>query len=186
MNDILLHKVFPVLLSVGMPLWIYCIWFLNKYDKDSNRLMMLLVLNLYYVPFYLFRIRKIKREQRIRALSEDIYDRDFINMSRASIVDTLTLWSSKEEQLDFKSLEVDISISEELFQQWDSVYRIDIRIIDEAFGELERELLKTFDKTILISREKYSDRVPDINEFQNTNDWKVMNRLAKEILKEIR
>jgi hypothetical protein len=107
-------------------------------------------------------------------------------MSRASIVDTLTLWSSKEEQLDFKSLEVDISISEELFQQWDSVYRIDIRIIDEAFGELERELLKTFDKTILISREKYSDRVPDINEFQNTNDWKVMNRLAKEILKEIR
>lgn len=191
MNDIFFDnfffdKVFPILLSIGMILWIYCIWFLNKYDKNTNRLLMLLILNIYYVPFYLFRIRRIKKENRIKAISEEIYDSDFIEMTRNSIIETIELWSSKERQLDFEATESDVNLSEELIQQWDTVYGIDSKILKEAFNDSSRDLLNAFDKTIKTSEEKFKRNLPNINEFQATNDWKVINQLAKEIINEIK
>lgn len=65
-DSILFDTIFPVIVTIGMILWVYCIWFLNKYDKNTNRLIMLLALNFYYVPFYLFRIIRIKKENRIK------------------------------------------------------------------------------------------------------------------------
>ncbi len=186
MDNFFFDYIFPVLLSIGMILWIYCIWFLNKYDKNTNRLVMLLLLNIYYVPFYLFRVRRIKKENRIKALSEEIYDSGFIEMSRHSIIDTLDLWASEEKQLEYKKTESEANLTDELFQQWKTVYRIDNKIIGEAFNNLETELLKTFNKSIAISDEKFRNDFPDINEFQNTNDWKVLNQLAKEIIKELK
>ncbi|HLN53656.1 MAG TPA: hypothetical protein VK212_08100 [Lentimicrobium sp.] len=186
MDNFFFDYIFPVLLGIGMILWFYCIWFLNKYDKNTNRLVMLLFLNIYYVPFYLFRIRRIKKENRIKALSEEIYDSDFIEMSRNSIIETLDLWASKEKQLKFDKADNETNFTKELFQQWETVYRIDNKIIGEAFNSLETELLITFDKSITISDEKFRNDFPDINEFQNTNDWKVLNQLAIEITKEIK
>ena len=129
MNDIFFDIIFPILLSIAMILWFYCLWFLNKYDKNTNRLIMLLLLNIYYVPFYLFRIRRLKNEYRIKAISEDIYDSKFIKMSRSSIIETLELWTSKERQLDLQETENDVNLAQELFQQWDAMYRIDGRIL---------------------------------------------------------
>lgn len=186
MNDIFFDIIFPILLSIAMILWFYCLWFLNKYDKNTNRLIMLLLLNIYYVPFYLFRIRRLKNEYRIKAISEDIYDSKFIKMSRSSIIETLELWTSKERQLDLQETENDVNLAQELFQQWDAMYRIDGRILQQAFSELDNELLKTFDKTLIISNEKFGDSFPDINEFQKTNDWRVLNQLAIEIIKKIK
>lgn len=182
-DSVFFDKVFPVLISIGMILWIYCIWFLNKYDKNTNRLLMLLILNFYYVPFYLFRIRK---ENRIKAISEEMYDSDFIELSRNSIIDTIGLWTSKEKQLENQESESDFSKLQELIQQWEDFYRIDEKIIDEAFSDSEKGLLKTFDKSITICNEKFGDDFPTLYEFQNTNDWKVLNQLAIEIKKEIK
>jgi hypothetical protein len=186
MNNIFIDFIFPILLSIAMILWFYCLWFLNKYDRNTNRLIMLLILNIYYMPFYLFRIRRIKKEYRIKAIAEDIYDSGFIKMSRSSIIGTLELWTSKERQLESQETESDVNLSQELFQQWGNVYRIDSRIIEEAFSELENEFLKTFDETVITSYEKFGDSFPDINKFQKTNDWKVLNQLAIEIIKEIK
>ena len=185
-DSIFFHIIFPFLLSVAMILWIYCIWFLNKYDKDTNRLIMLLFLNLYYVPFYLFRIKRLRKENRIKAISEEIYDSEFIEISRNSIIENLELWASKERQLAFQSPENDLNPLQELFQQWEYTYRIDNEIIKEAFGESEIELLKTFDESISKCIEKLNDDFPSLVEFQETNDWKVLNHLAVEIKKEIR
>ena len=185
-DSIFFHIIFPFLLSVAMILWIYCIWFLNKYDKDTNRLIMLLVLNLYYVPFYLFRIKRLRKENRIKAISEEIYDSEFIEISRNSIIENLELWASKERQLAFQSPENDLNPLQELFQQWEYTYRIDNEIIKEAFRESEIELLKTFDESISKCIEKLNDDFPSLVEFQGTNDWKVLNHLAVEIKKEIR
>jgi hypothetical protein len=185
-DSIFFHIIFPFLLSVAMILWIYCIWFLNKYDKDTNRLIMLLVLNLYYVPFYLFRIKRLRKENRIKAISEEIYDSEFIEISRNSIIENLELWASKERQLAFQSPENDLNPLQELFQQWEYTYRIDNEIIKEAFRESEIELLKTFDKSISKCIEKLNYDFPSLVEFQETNDWKVLNHLAVEIKKEIR
>jgi hypothetical protein len=117
MDGFFFDKVFPVLLGIGMILWIYCIWFLNKYDKNTNRLVMLLLLNFYYVPFYLFRIYKVKKENKIKALSEEIYDSDFLEISRNSIIETLKLWTSKESQLESENEEDQLY---ELFEQWEN------------------------------------------------------------------
>lgn len=186
MNNFFFDYIFPVILCIGMILWSYCIWFLNKYDKNTNRLIMLLFLNIYYVPFYLFRIRRIKKENRIKALSEEIYDSNFIEMSRISIIETLDLWASKEKQLIYHMADNEINFTKEIFQQWETVYRIDKKIISEAFNSLETELLITFDKSISVSVEKFRNDFPDINDFQNTNDWKVLNQLATEITKELK
>jgi hypothetical protein len=56
----------------------------------------------------------------------------------------------------------------------------------EAFNDSERELLQAFDNSITISKEKIGDDFPELDEFQNTNDWKVLNQLAIEIHKEIK
>ncbi len=191
MNDIFFDsfffdKIFPILLSVGMILWVYCIWFLNKYDKNTNRLIMLLVLNIYYVPFYLFRIKRIRKENRIKAISEEMYDSDFIEMSRNSIIETIGLWTSKEIQLEHQESESNLNQLQGLIQQWEDFYRIDEKIIGEAFSDSEKELLKTFDNSITICIEKFRDEFPKLDEFQNTNDWKVLNQLAIEIKKEIK
>ena len=185
MNDIFFEIIFPILLAIGMILWIYCIWFLNKYDKNTNRLIMLLILNFYYVPFYLFRIRKIKKEQRIKAISEDVIDTEFIEMTRTSILDTLRLWSDTKEQKRIHDLEAEVNVTNELFERWESVYRIDDKVLNETFNGSEKELLNTFDKTFLTCQKKMKEGVSDFNEFKNTNDWKVLNQLANEILKEI-
>lgn len=178
--------LFPILLSIGMILWIYCIWFLYKFDKNTNQLTMLLILNIYYVPFYLFRVKKIRKENRIKALSEEIYDSDFIEISRNSIIENLELWSSKEKQLEYQELERDFNQLQELFQHWENFYQIDNSIIEEAFNKSEIELLKTFDKSIKTCREKFGDGFPSLDEFQNTNDWKILNKLAIEIKKVIK
>lgn len=169
-----------------MILWIYCIWFLNKYDKDSNSLILLLFLNIYYVPFYLFRIQRIKKENAIKAISEEIYDSEFIEMSRSGIIETLEFWTSKEKQLDYQKSESDVNLSQELFKQWNNVYRIDNKIVKEAFIDSERELLRTFDNSIVTVSEKFNDYFPGIAEFQNTNDWEVLNKLAIAITKELK
>jgi hypothetical protein len=146
---------------------------------------MLVILNVYYVPFYLFRIKKIRKENRIKAISDEIYDSNFIRMSRNSIIENLELWTSKEKQLEFQDSESDLNQLQELFQQWENFYRIDNKIINEAFNDSEKELLKTFDESIMTCNDKFNGVYPNIVEFQKTNDWKVLNRLAIEIKKEI-
>lgn len=185
-DSIFFDIIFPVILSIAMILWIYCIWFLNKYDKNTNRLIMLLVLNIYYVPFYLFRIRKIRKEIRVKAISEEIYDSDFIEMSRNSIIENLKLWTSKEIQIELQDPDNDLNLLQELFQQWENNYRIDSKIKEEAFKDTEKELLKTFDESIMTCNEKFKGDFPQLDEFQKTNDWKVLNQLAIEIYKEIK
>ncbi len=186
MSDEIFHIVFPTFLGIGMILWIYCIWFLNKYDKNTNRLIMLLILNIYYVPFYLFRINRIKKENRIKAISEEIYDSEFLDLSRLGIIDSLKLWTSKNGQIELQKSNEEENITVDLFQQWKDFYRIDNRIIDEAFNESEKELLESFDKSLLISQEKFENDYPKLTEFQKTNDWQVLNRLAVEIIKELK
>ena len=177
---------FTILLIIAMSLWIYCLYFFNKYDKNPNKLVMLLILNIYYIPFYLFRIRKLRKENRIKAMSEKVYDFDFIKMSRTSIIEVVELWAfSEEEQIKLQE-ETDINLLQELFDQWADMYRIDDKIIKEAFTDFEIQLLETFDKTIITVNEKFTNSFPLITEFQKTNDWKVLNQLAKEIIKVIK
>ena len=37
--------------------WVYCLWFLFKYDKYSKSIFLLLFLNFLYAPFYYYRVK---------------------------------------------------------------------------------------------------------------------------------
>jgi len=43
-----------------------------------------------------------------------------------------------------------------------------------------------FDKSLITSQEKLQDDFPRLIEFQNSNDWNVLNKLAIEITKQIK
>ena len=117
---------------------------------------------------------------------EEMYDSDFIEVSRNSIIENLDLWTSQEKQLEFEDSEIDSNPLQELFLQWEIFYRIDYKIIEEAFNDSEKELLKTFDRAIITSKDKLNGDFPSLDEFQKTNDWRVLNKLAIEIRKEIK
>jgi hypothetical protein len=186
MNDIFFDVIFPILLMIGMVLWFYCIWFHSKYDKNSNKLVLLLFFNVYYIPFYLYRIKELKKENRIKALSEEIFDAKFIEQSRSGIIAVIEMWASSKDQLAYLQAEDEINIVEELFTQWDDYYRIDNKIIEEAFKDSEIEMLEAFDGSLLSSQSKLGAIFPELDEFQKTNDWNVINKQAIEILKEMK
>ena len=184
MNETLFNIILVLWIAI-MTIWVYCIWFHNKYDKNTNRLILLIFFNVYYVPFYLFRIKKIRKENRIKALSEEIYDTEFIDMTRQSVINTLKLWSSKEKQIRFQ-MDLERSDHKELIMEWIAVYNIEERVLEEAFNETEQNLLNTFNHTIRVLDEKKETNQLSIEEFQNTNDWNVTNKMAIEVLKVIK
>jgi len=179
------HIVFPTVLSIGMILWFYCLWFAFKYDNSTKALIMLCFLNIYYVPFYLFRIKRIKKENRIKGLSEEIYDSEFLELSRLGIIDSLKFWTSKDGQIESQESNEDENITIDLFQRWKDFYRIDNKIINEIFSESEKELLASFDKSLLICEEKFKGNYPKLTDFQKTNDWQILNRQSIGIINEI-
>jgi hypothetical protein len=169
-----------------MVLWGYCLWFAVKYDKNSKYLILLILLNVYYSPFYFFRMKRIKRENKIKKIADEIYDSDFIKNTRDTILDVLNIWSSKDMQIDLQQSNENQNITEEIFQQWDINYKIDNNIKEEAFSESHLELLESFNKAITLSQNKFEKSYPKLDDFQKSNDWIVLNKLAKEIKKEIK
>jgi hypothetical protein len=53
---------YAIFYIVILCIWIYCLRFAIIYDRHSYSLLLLFVLNAFYIPFYLSRIRRIKRE----------------------------------------------------------------------------------------------------------------------------
>lgn len=96
------------------------------------------------------------------------------------------MWVFPESQKVSHEAENDSVHLQELFQQWENCYQIDVKIIEEAFKDSEKELLKTFDKAIMTCGEKLGGDFPGIEAYHTTNDWKTLNRLAVEILKAIK
>lgn len=131
-------------------------------------------------------MKRIKRENKIKRIAEEIYDSKFIKDTRDSIIDVLELWSSKDLQIDLQLSNENQNITEEMFQQWNFNFKIDNNIKKEAFKESHLELLETFNKTMSLSQNKFENNYPKLDDFHKSNDWIVLNKLAQEIKKEIR
>lgn len=178
--------ILPIFMFILTSVWVCSLWLHHKYDKDINYLVLLIIGNVYYAPFYLLRIRKIKKENKIKSLSEEIYDSNFIKLSKTGVIQTLKLWASEKEQIESQKSDIESQYPLELFQQWDNFYQIDNKILQEAFNEFERDILKTFDESLQTCREKYADDFPELEVFQRTNDWYILNELAVNIIKELK
>lgn len=191
-----LNMTFSILTLPVLFHWGYCIWFLFKYDRYSKSIFPLFFLNVIYAPIYYYRVKikkrplrdKINKPQEIETETEDksISEEEFIKLNRDNIIGVLKLWSSKEEQLEYQKSVPISQVSSELFGQWDDFYTADSDVLTEAFNEHELDLLSKFDLELTNIGEKIKGGIPLIEEFIKTSEWKKLNLLAQEILKDLK
>ncbi|WP_340114201.1 hypothetical protein [Maribellus mangrovi] len=179
------EPIFLIIWLIAFASIVYCIWFAIRYDKDSNQIFLLVALNALYLPFYFSRMKKIKTEMAIKAESEGVLDSDFLQATKFGVLDILDVWASKERQINFQKSVPESNITKLLFEEWDNYFKIDSSILNEAFTEREIELLNSFDQAITRCFEKIKDEIPSLKEFQETNDFNVLNSVALKIKNEI-
>ena len=171
--------------------WIFCLRFWYKNDKYSKAIFGLFFLNVIYAPFYYYQVIIKKRQLRNKLDSPNVdaekYENaidqnDFVGLTRKNIFELIELWSSKDKQLDYQESVPIADVSSEMFCQWDDSYTpksVDFR---QAFTEVELGLLSEFDKELNIISEKTPNRLPEIREFIETEEWTTLNDKAKDIL----
>ncbi len=170
--------------------WIYCIWFLFKYDRYSKSIFPLFFLNAIYAPIYFYRVRIKKRPLRnkinkpkldIETEDRSITDEEFDDLTRNNVFGVIDLWASEKSQLDYQKDVPIAQVSSELFCQWEDFYYPDSNDFKQAFDKIELETLAEFDKALNDTADKTPDNPPSIEEFIKTQEWIDMNKKAIEI-----
>lgn len=175
--------------------WIYCLWFLSKFDRYSGNLVWLILFNGMYAPIYYYQviIRKrplqneilTKKEMEDREEQNEIEERDFAELMRHGIVEVLNLWANKEKQIALQESNLEINITEELFTQWNDYNINQGNFLNEVFELEERIAIKQFDKVLNERNDKIIEDYPILNEFIDSEEWNVINNLAKDTLEKI-
>ena len=114
-----------------------------------------------------------------------IGDSEFAELTRDSIFSLINLWASKDQQLDFHRKSPELNISEELFYQWKDSYTTDSEDFKDSFQVKELNLLALFDMELTKIFNRINPNIPDFNDFVETEDWRRLNSIAKEILNEL-
>jgi len=174
--------------------WIYCIWFLFKYDKYSKSILPLFFLNVIYAPVYYYRVKIKKRPLRNKInwteghQQEDhsITETEFKKLTRENIIEILKLWASKEEIIEYQNSNPTAQVSSDLFEQWNDFYTPDSEIMNESFTQQELDLLEKFDSQLMETAKKFNGEIPQIKDFIETTDWYKLNSLAKKTLKDMK
>ncbi len=189
----LYHKILMPLTLTSTSFWVYCLWFYMKYDSRSNKWFLLLFFNWIYAPIYYYEVTIKKRplmghdnnKVDLKENDNGITDYEFIELTRTNIINVLNLWASKSVQLELqKSIPKD-EIARELFDYWCDYSMADSEIISDSFNPKEIDLLSEFDIQISNIAKKYKGEFLDIEEFQKTPDWNLLNKLAKDITRKL-
>ena len=170
--------------------WIYCIWFLFKYDRYSKSIFPLFFFNFIYAPIYFYRVRIKKRplrnkinkpNQDIETEDMSITDEEFIDLTRNNVFGVIDLWASEKSQLDYQKDVPIAQVSSELFCQWEDFYYPDSSDFGQAFDKTELGILAEFDKALNETADKTPGNPLPIEEFIKTRAWIDMNIKAIEI-----
>ncbi len=192
----LFEGILYILAILSFAHWIYCLWFLNKFDRYSGNLIWLILFNGIYAPFYYYQVIIKKRPLKNEILSKhelaekerknEIEESDFAELMRQGIIEVLELWASKDKQKKLQESNSEINITEELFNQWKD-YNIDKpNFLNEVFQLEERIAINQFDKVLNQKNELLNESYPRLHEFIDTEGWKKINGLAKETLIKIK
>jgi len=176
--------------------WIYCLWFLFKFDKYSKSLIPLLIFNVIYAPFYYYQVRikkrplkkdkivKSKKVEPSEDKSEEIDDKEFEELTRNNLVETLKLFGSEDYLIELQRKNFDLNIVSELINQWNDFYLPESESIPELFTENELDLIIDFDKTLKEKQKTISDEA--IEDLKSNPDWKIVNEKAKRTINEMK
>ena len=100
---------------------------------------------------------------------------------KKNLYEIIELWSSAEKQLEFQKKVPIAQVSHELFNDWDAYYANGIDF-EKFLTEKEIKLFKDFNNTINKVCDSTPQILPEISEFINTAEWKIVNEKAKKIL----
>lgn len=175
--------------------WIYCLWFLSKFDRYSGNLIWLLLFNGMYAPFYYYSVIIKKRPLKNEILSKQeleekerkigIEESDFAELMRDGIIEVLNLWASEEKQTLLQKTNTEINITEELFSQWKDFNINKPGFLNEIFHLNERIAIKQFDKIINERNDLLMENYPNLPESITSANWKEISIMAKETLSKI-
>lgn len=176
--------------------WIYCLWFLSKFDRYSGNLVWLIFLNGMYAPIYYYQVIIKKRplqneilspkELDAKEIQNEIAENDFAELMRHGITEVLNLWANKKQQIELQESNSAINLTEELFTQWND-YRIkEGDFLNETFKLEERIAIKQFDKVLNEKKKNFIENYPEFKEFLDSEEWVLINNLAKETLSKIK
>ncbi len=119
-------------------------------------------------------------------MNPDLHNQQ-INNTRRNIINTLYLFSSKEEQLNYQENVPIAHVSAELFCQWDEYFLSEKNegLFREAFNEDERMILSEFNEVFERVAETTPDDLPDIHDFIKTVAWVRLSKAASIALKKL-
>ena len=176
--------------------WIYCLWFLSKYDRYSGSLIWLILLNGIYAPIYYYQVFIKKRPLKNEILNSqefvererknEIEEYEYADLMRDGLIELLELWGSKEKQIELQKSNSEINITEELFSQWKDYNINKPELANEIFKLEERIAIKQFDKIINEKNELFFKNYPKLKDFIGSESWNEISNLAKETLKKIK
>jgi len=188
----LYHKILMPLALTSTSFWVYCLWFYMKYDSRSNKWFLLLFFNWIYAPIYYYEVKIKKRplmghdnKADFKENDNGITDSEFIELTRDNIIQVLSLWASRTEQLELQNSIPKSEVTSELFDYWCDYSMADSEVLNETFKPEELELLSEFDKEISSVENKYKFDSCNIEEFQQTSEWNSLSQLAKDISRKL-
>jgi hypothetical protein len=174
--------------------WIYCLWFLSKFDRYSKSLIPLILLNGLYAPFYYYQV-KIKKRPLMNGCQDpkpmvrnenQIEENDYAELTRTRLIEIIEMWSSSDEQLKYQEANPEINLTEELFAQWNDFHLSEGKLLSELFDFKQKVAVKHFDK--LLNEIEYSLKgyYPKLMDFIGTPEWNAINALSIDTLKQVK
>lgn len=104
---------------------------------------------------------------------------------RRNLYEILELWSSEKKQLEFQKNVPIANISHELFNDWDCYYG-NGNDLETFLNKNEILLFKEFNTTFNNISENTPQILPEISKFIKTEEWKILNKKAKEIFEQLK
>jgi len=190
-----LNILYQVLALFAFIHWIYCLWFLFKYDRYSKSIIPLLIFNVIYAPFYYYQVRIKKRPLKDKIVkpkkvepnkdeAEEIDDEEFEELTRNNLVETIKLFGSEDYLIELQRNNYNLNILRELINQWNDFYLPESETIPELFTENELDLIVDFDKTLKEKQKTIIDET--IEDLKSNPDWKIINEKAKRTINEMK
>lgn len=104
---------------------------------------------------------------------------------KQNLYEIVELWSSAEKQLEFQKNVPIANVSHELFNDWDLYFADGFELV-EFLTLKEIKLFNEFNETINKISDLTPQILPSISEFIKSEEWKIVNKKAIEILEKLK
>ncbi|HEY8074731.1 MAG TPA: hypothetical protein VIF62_11490 [Labilithrix sp.] len=105
---------------------------------------------------------------------------------RKQVLAVLELIADGVAQISYQQCAPGVSVSDELFNQWDDVYVPETSDFDSAFAPDERRALERFAKVLDAVGRRTPQHLPPLQVFQGSPEWRTLSEAAREALTSIR